>query len=46
MIESPYFEGFRAGESGLTIDDNPYMPNTPFYHRWRDGWRDQQDAKR
>lgn len=33
-----FFQGSKAYQDGLPIEDNPHMPDTPEYDAWDDGW--------
>jgi hypothetical protein len=37
-LDVAYGDGHRAQEQGLTIDDNPFEPDTDDYQAWADGF--------
>jgi len=36
---TPYIEGKKAKEKGLSYEDNPYDYPSTEYHHWSSGWK-------
>jgi len=38
LMANPAGEGYEAASAGEPVTANPYAPDTPASHDWRDGW--------